>query len=363
MKSVWINGVCHLLEDYDRNTRKLEQLPVFEKEVLSFILEWRSGKETFKIKSSGSTGKPKELALHRNQMIASAESTLEYLNIRSGRRALLCLDPRYIAGKMVIVRSLTGDLDLYAYNPTANPLTEHEFDYSIDLSSFVPYQIVEIIKNSHSYSNFKKIKNVIIGGAEISQELEVKLRSLGNNIYHSFGMTETVSHIALKRLSGIGQSQYFKVLPGIDIGTDHRGCLTVKGKISKGESIITNDLVEIKSNNVFKWKGRIDQVINTGGIKININTLEIKIREILESKNFQNDFFIDHIPDEKLGQKIVLILESKNSEIDLNQIMEIIKMHITKFEMPKNFYVIKQFALTDSGKINRRLIKKQITSK
>jgi len=363
VKSVWINGNCHLLEDYDEDTRNLDQLPVFEKEVLSFILEWRSGKETFKLKSSGSTGKPKELTLHRNQMIASAESTLEYLNITSGGRALLCLDPRYIAGKMVIVRSLTGNLDLYAYNPTANPLSEHEFDYSIDLSSFVPYQVVEILKNSHSYSNFKKIKNVIIGGAVISQELEEKLRSLGNNIYHSFGMTETVSHIALKQLSGIDQSQYFKVLPGIDIGIDRRGCLTVKGKISKGETIITNDLVEIKSNNVFKWKGRIDQVINTGGIKININTLEIKIREILESKNFQNDFFIGHISDEKLGQKIVMILESRNSAIDLDQIKGIIKMQLTRFEMPKNIYVIKKFALTDSGKINRRLIIKQISPK
>jgi O-succinylbenzoic acid--CoA ligase len=363
VKSVWINGNSHLLEDYDKDAPKLEHLPEFEKEVLSFILEWRSDKETFKLKSSGSTGKPKELTLHRNQMIASAESTLEYLNITSGGRALLCLDPQYIGGKMVIVRSLAGNLDLYAYNPTANPLSEHEFDYSIDISSFVPYQVVEILKNPQSFSNFKKIDNVIIGGAAISKELEEKLSPLGNNIYHSFGMTETVSHIALKKLSGIDQSQYFKVLPGIDIGTDHRGCLTVKGKISQGETIITNDLVEIKNNDLFKWEGRIDQVINTGGIKININTLELKIRNILESKNFQNEFFIDHIPDEKLGQKIILILESRNSEIDPDQIKGIIKTQLTKFEIPKDIYVIKKFALTDSGKIDRRLIKKQISPK
>jgi len=363
VESVWINGNSYLLEDYDKDTRRLGLLPAFEKAVLSFIIDWRTGKETFKLKSSGSTGKQKEITLYRDQMIASAKSTLEYLNISSGGSALLCLDPRYIAGKMVIVRSLTGKLDLYAYNPMANPLSDHEIEYSLDLASFVPYQVVEILKDPYSFSIFRRIKNVLIGGAGISHELEEKLKSMGNRIYHSFGMTETISHIALKQLSGIDQSQYFKVLPGVDIGSDTRGCLTVKGKISRGKTIITNDLVEIKSNNAFEWNGRIDQVINTGGIKININSLEIKIREILESKNFRIDFFIDHIPDEKLGQKIVLIFESGNSEINLEQIKGILKMQLTKFEMPKNLYAIQKFGLTDSGKINRKLIMKQLLGK
>ena len=361
MESVWLNGICHLLEDYDKDIRRINRLPAFEKEVISFIIEWRSGKDTFKLQSSGSTGKPKSITLHRDQMISSAESTLDYLNISSGGKALLCLDPRHIAGKMVIVRSLIGNLDLYAFNPTANPLSENKIEHSIDLASFVPYQVVNIIKNSYSFSKFKKIENVIIGGAGISLELEKKLRLLNNKVYHSFGMTETVSHIALKQLSGIDQFQYFKVLPGIEIGTDSRGCLTVKGEITREETIVTNDLVQIKSNNEFIWKGRFDHVINTGGIMININSLETKIREILESMDFNNNFFIDQVPDEKLGERIVLIFESGDSEIKREPLKEILKKQLTKFEMPKNIYIVEKFSLTNSGKVDRKLIIKQIT--
>ena len=162
MESVWLNGICYLLEDYDKDIHRTNRLSAFEKEVISFIIEWRSGKETYELQSSGSTGEPKSITLHRDQMIESAESTLDYLNISPGGKALLCLDPRYIAGKMVIVRSLIGNLDLYAYNPTANPLSENKIEHSIDLASFVPYQMVDIIKNSYSFSKFKKIENVII---------------------------------------------------------------------------------------------------------------------------------------------------------------------------------------------------------
>lgn len=361
MESVWLNGICHLLEDYNKDYHRINRLPAFEKEVISFIIEWRSGKDTFKLQSSGSTGEPKSITLHRDQMIASAESTLDYLNISSGCKALLCLDPRHIAGKMVIVRSLIGNLDLYAINPTANPLSENKIEHSIDLASFVPYQMVNIIKNSYSFSKFKKIENVIIGGAGISLELEEKLRLLNNKVYHSFGMTETVSHIALKQLSGRDQSQYFKVLHGIEIGTDSRGCLTVKGKITREETIVTNDLVQINSNNEFIWKGRFDHVINTGGIMINLNSLETKILEILESRDFNNNFFIDHIPDEKLGERIVLIIESGDSEIEREPLKGILKKQLTKFEMPKNIYIVEKFSLTNSGKVDRKRIIKQIT--
>lgn len=361
MESVWLNGICHRLEDYSGDIRGMNLLPTFEKEVISFLLDWRSGKDTFDLQSSGTTGEPKSITLHKDQMIASAESTLNYLNISSGSKALLCLDPRYIAGKMVIVRSLIGNLELYGFNPTANPISEKIIGRSIDLASFVPYQIVEIINNSHSFSNFQSIKNVIIGGAGISPELEKKLRPLNNKIYHSFGMTETVSHIALKRLSGEDHSKHFKVLPGIEIRTDNRGCLTVKGKITRGETIITNDLVQIKSNNEFIWEGRFDHIINSGGIKININSLEIKIRAVLESIDLNNNFFIDHVPDEKLGEMIVMMLESGDNEIDLAVMKGVLKKQLTKFEMPKKIYIIEKFSLIDSGKVDRKGMIKQIT--
>ena len=360
MESVWINGHSHLLGDYLKDPGTIDSLPVFEKEILSFIIEWKGGRDSFQLNSSGSTGTPKKIILHRDRMILSAQSTLDFLGIAAGGKALLCLDPRYIAGKMVIVRSLIGHLDLYAIDPRSNPLNEFEPEYTIDLASFVPYQITEILEDSDSLKKFRNIKNVLIGGAGISPRLESKLRAFKNDIYHTFGMTETVSHIALRPLSGMRKSRYFRVFPGIIIGKDEKGCLIVEGKITGGEKLITNDLVEIVSKKEFEWKGRIDQVINTGGIKININLLEIRIRKILESIKIHNEFFIDHISDEKLGDKIVLILESGSIDIDPDIIKETLKKHLDRFEIPRQIQVIREFARTDTGKINRKLIMGQI---
>ncbi len=360
MESVWINGYSHPLSDFIRDPGTIDDLPVFEKEILSFLLEWKTGKDIFQFYSSGSTGTPKKITLHRNRMILSAESTLDFLEISPGGKALLCLDPRYIAGKMVIVRSLIGNLDLYAVNPGSNPLNKFKPELKIDLASFVPYQIAEILEESNSLKKLRNIKNVLIGGAGISPQLQKRLGALENDIYHTFGMTETVSHIALRPLSGLRQSQYFKVLPGINIGIDKRGCLTVEGKITGGKKLITNDLVEIFVSDEFEWKGRIDQVINTGGIKVNINLLEIKIREILESLKIHNNFFIGHITDEKLGDKIVLIFESKYGDLDLGSVKETFKKRLSKFEIPREFKVIQKFDRTDTGKINRKLIIGQI---
>lgn len=360
MESVWINGHSYLLGDYLKDRSTFDNLPVFEKEIISFIKEWKTGRDRFHLNSSGSTGTPKKITLYRDRMILSAESTLNFLGIPAGGKALLCLDPRYIAGKMVIVRSLIGELDLYAVDPKSNPLNEFEPECKIDLASFVPYQIAEILEESNSLRKFRNIKNVLIGGAGISPRLERKLKAFKNDIYHTFGMTETVSHIALRPLSDMAQSQYFKVLPGITIGRDERGCLIVKGKITEDEKLFTNDLVEIASKEEFEWKGRIDQVINTGGIKVNMNLLEIKIREILESIKIHNDFFVDHIADEKLGDKVVLILESESMDIDLGIIKETFKKRLSKFEIPRQIQFVKKFARTNTSKINRKLIMRQI---
>jgi O-succinylbenzoic acid--CoA ligase len=360
VESVWINGHYHQLGDYLKDPCIIDSLPVFEKEIISFIIDWKAGRDRFLFNSSGSTGTPKKIALHRDRMIISAESTMDFLEIPAGGKALLCLDPRYIAGKMVILRSLIGHLDLYAIDPKSNPLKEFEPEYTIDLASFVPYQIAEIFEDSDSLKKFRNIKNVLIGGAGISPRLERKLGTLKNDIYHTFGMTETVSHIALRPLSGIRKSQYFKLFPGTTIGKDERGCLTVEGRITGDERHITNDLVEIVNEKEFEWKGRIDDIINTGGIKVNISLLEIRIREILESIKIYNNFFIDHISDEKLGEKIVLILESRSVDIDSGIIKATLKKHLDRFEIPRQIQVIKEFALTDTGKINRKLIMRQI---
>jgi len=361
MESVWINGIRYYPEEYLIASKQVSSLPDFEKSVITFILDWKSGKERFELKSSGSTGVPKHISLYRNQLIASAKSTLDYLSITGGGRSLLCLDPRHIAGLMMIVRSLVGEMDLYAVSPSANPLLKHNFDPAIDLAAFVPYQVVEILNHDTSLKRFHKLRNILIGGADIATAMVRKLSGSTSRVYHTFGMTETVSHIALKSMIGVGQNNPYEVMPGIHIGQDERGCLTVTGEVTRGEQIITNDLVEIIDKGKFRWLGRIDQVVNTGGIKVNLNALETRIREILEAEGYAFNFIVDHMANEKLGRQIIFIAESTDVSIDHTWIRNILKESIDRYEIPKKVFRIKQFPRTKTGKVNRLDILRNIS--
>jgi len=352
--SVWIDDNHYPLDSFVSAPAKIRKLNALEKGVISFIVDWISGKEKFELKTSGSTGQPKVIIIHRDQMITSAETTIRYLNLKKGGKALLCLHPNYIAGLMMIVRSIIGEFDLFVLPPSSNPLKDINLEYDFDLAAFVPYQVSEILNETFSRENFIKIKNILIGGADVSEDLIKKMRPFENNIYQTFGMTETVSHIALKRLSGEVESGFYDVMEGIEIGSDNRGCLTVKGRITGGIKILTNDLVDLTDNNRFKWKGRIDQVINTGGIIININDLEVKVRNILKSNNINNHFFIAGKADHKLGEKIILLIETKDEVIDVDHTKNLLKNHLSKYEIPKEIYTTDHFLLLESGKTDRK---------
>lgn len=356
MDSLWINGAYYQIADFLKSHEKIEALNAFDKGIISFIIDWISGKKVFELKTSGSTGQPKTICIRRDQMIASAEMTISYFNLKKGDKALLCLNPEYIAGKMMIVRSLVGQLDLYVLPPASNPLLNDEIDFEFNLIALVPYQISEILCNKQSIINFKKIKIVLIGGAELSEGVLKKLRKFRSRIFQTFGMTETVSHMALKRLSGDGISGLYEVLEGIEADTDERGCLTVQGKITGDKKIVTNDLVDFVDDSRFKWKGRIDQVVNTGGIIINIKDLENKIRNILKSNDMLNNIIVASLADIKLGEKIILLIETKSNEIDIKYLKGLLKNYLTKYEIPKEIYTIDNFQLTDTGKINRMAI-------
>lgn len=354
MDSVWIVGNFYPLEDYIFTPAKIKKLDTLERDVISFMVDWFSGKETFNLKTSGSTGRPTVITIQRDQMIASAEMTLNYLNVTKGRKALLCLHPSYIAGLMMIVRSIIGELDLYVISPSSNPLKRNDLIFDFDIASFVPYQVAEILSNTLSRDNFRKIRNVLIGGADISENLIRKMRAYENNIYQTFGMTETVSHIALKRISGIVESDSYEVLEGIEISKDDRGCLIVKGRITGNEKITTNDLVDLIDDKRFMWKGRIDQVINTGGIIINIDDLESRIRNVFSVNNINNIFFIAGIEDVKLGEKVILVFETRNKVIEEERILGLLRQHLSRYEIPKKIYTMENFFLLDTGKIDRK---------
>jgi len=353
VESIWINNIKYNLQNFSNNKEEINNLNAFERKVISFILDWKQGKSRFNFQTSGTTGQLKSLTLSRNQMIVSARMTMEYLAIHEGGTLLLCLEPKYIAGAMMLVRAIICNCDLHAFSPSSNPIDKLSDTTHISMAAFVPMQINEMLSIPDSAYKLKKIEHILIGGAPLTDKTLNKIQSFDCNMYLTFGMTETVSHFAIRKLNGIDRSEYFNVLKGIDISTDDRGCLTVAGPITNNRTIITNDLVEIIEYNKFRWMGRIDHIINSGGIKINIDLLESKIRDIFISVEISNDFYLEGVEDSRLGKKLIMIFEIGKSDKSMLRKIKLLFSQLSKYEKPKDIRIIEKFFLTKTGKIDR----------
>lgn len=325
----------------DIQAGKVSSFSAFENSTFTFIKEWLTSKDSFSLHTSGSTGTPKEITLTRTQLQQSAQRTIEALNLSHDDTAFICLDTKYIAGKMMVVRALEANMKIVAVEPSSDPL--QSVQEPITFTALVPMQLQEILKHPDSIQKLNPMKAVIIGGAAVSSSLQKEIDNLSCPVYATYGMTETVSHIALQRLNGIDTTNYFTVLSGIKIKTDERGCLVIQMP-EFSEPIITNDLVEIISSHQFRWLGRFDNVINSGGFKISPE----KIEKVLEAFLPGRAFFVTHFPDERLGEKLALIIEGNSVEIDFS------RLPLHPYEIPKEVVYLPKFILTETGKINRR---------
>ena len=348
--SIWINGRHASIEKILLD----EEAPrsPFEHSVFTFIKEWLSGQDTFVLKTSGSTGRPKQITIFRAQMIASAKQTAAKVKLEKEMRALVCIDPRYIGGKMMLVRCLSLGMRIMAIDPVANPLIPIPVDKCVQFTAFVPYQLQSILESKHPHL-LNNLDVILIGGAPLSAALRERLDRFQCRCYETYGMTETISHIALRLANTVGKQQYFETLPGIDIGLDSRGCLLVTADYL-AEPVVTNDLVDIVGPGKFVWLGRWDNVINTGGIKVMPEKIEKELEGIFNKNNFQHRFFIAALPDERLANKIVLIVEGVqfSSEL-LDRSLTELKSAVSPYEYPKEVYSIPEFLLTESNKIDK----------
>ncbi|MFK7774679.1 MAG: AMP-binding protein [Saprospiraceae bacterium] len=332
----------------------------WKNDIYNFLKEWIDETPTIKAKTSGTTGSPKTIFLQKNRMVASALKTGAYFNLEKNEKALLCLSPNYIAGKMMIVRAFVLGLDLVLVEPSGNPLKNTDVK-EIDFAAMVPLQALNSFQNEKELQQFRKIKKTIIGGGVVSKTLLNHLQKEKNNFYATYGMTETITHIAVKKLHSnplqqIPQkehSDFFETLPNVQIKTDHRGCLIINAPDVAEETIITNDLVDIISPTKFKWLGRFDNIINTGGVKVIPENVEALLSKYLDRR-----FFISSESDEVLGERIILIIEGaifpKNENGELSIFM---KNNLTKFSIPKAIFFIEKFEETESGKIKRAATK------
>lgn len=320
-----------------------------------------SGQQQFKLKTSGSTGDPKIIVLDREQMSLSAKLTGKVLNLKAGDRALVCLSPNYIAGLMMLVRGMILGLELTVLEPSSNPLQQINVNKcSFDFTALVPLQLETILKSDDRFrSILDRMKAILVGGAPVSSSLYHSLQQLEAPIYQTFGMTETVSHIALRRLNGPERSKTYQTMPGVEINIDQRGCLTINSPLCKNQTIITNDLVELTSDSGFIWLGRIDNVINSGGVKIKAEMVERAISEVLfeidGSQHSQTDFFVAGLEDERLGETVCAIFEgSEFSSKTLHRIKNRLSERVTLYEIPKQYYFVERLSRLSNGKIDRR---------
>lgn len=304
----------------------------FEKPVGDFLLDWFDSKNYVEMQTSGSTGTPKIIKVDKQAMVNSALATGDFFGLQAGNRALQCLPVKYVAGKMMLIRSIILGLDLDYVAPSSHPMEGLEEKY--DFVAMVPMQA------QNSLKELKNVKKLIVGGARISASLEKELMKLPTQVYETYGMTETITHIAAKRVG----EKIFTVLPNVTISYDDRNCLVIHApNIIAEETVVTNDLVELVNENQFKFLGRIDNVINSGGIKIIPEQVEQKLDGRIDRR-----FFIASKEDKELGEKVVLVVEGAAIEID-PATFDV----LDKYEHPREILFIPKFKETENGKFLR----------
>ncbi len=326
--------------------RESQTLTPWKKEIFYFVIDWYNAQEEIKTTTSGSTGTPKTIALKKQHVKNSARATLDFFGLKEGANLLLCLPVKYIAGKLMVVRALEGKMNLYAVEPSLTPVLE---DVSIDFAAMTPAQAASLLETEEGQDFFNRIKTLIIGGDKIPVALEEKLQQIPTAVWHTYGMTETITHIALRKVNGPGRSGFFTPLPGVTLSLSDDGRLIIDAPHIGVRYLMTNDMAQLNDDGTFSIKGRKDNVVISGGIKLFPEEIERKIEKLVPYP-----FFLTGIPDDTLGSKLVMAVES-TEPVDTNFLSEKIRPHLSKYEMPKEIIVKQVFEKTGSGKIKRKI--------
>ncbi|WP_029902893.1 AMP-binding protein [Prevotella sp. 10(H)] len=320
----------------------------FHYKLYLFLQEWFSRSPFVKVLTSGSTGAPKEMMMEKERMMNSAELTCSFLGLKEGDKALLCMSLDFIAGKMMVVRALVAGLDLYIVPVSGHPLkdTKETFDFT----AMIPMQVYNSLQSEEERSKLEKIKNLLIGGGAIDAQLEKTLNPFPNNVYSSYGMTETLSHIALRKLNGEDASESYMPFSSVKLSLSGDNALIIDAPLVAGERLYTNDIAKINEDGSFRIIGRKDNVINSGGIKIQAETLEELLKPFIKGQ-----FAITSLPDQKFGEIVVLVAEENVNELLFKDV------HPTYYQ-PKKIIKIDKIPLTETGKISRADLKKLVSS-
>lgn len=313
-----------------------------------FVKEWLSDSPGIALQTSGSTGEPKTMRVQKDQMLASAAMTAEYFGFDKAQTALLCLPVKYIAGQMMVIRAMLSGLNLVCLPPSGNPLPELPEGIVIDFAPLLPMQLDRV-------EAAPGIKTILLGGAPVAPRLEGKLQTFATRVFHGYGMTETLSHVALRRVNGADKSEAYEALKDVSFAQDERDCLIIRVHFLT-HPVITNDIVELHSSTSFTWRGRADFVVNSGGVKLFPEEIERKIGESLSLP-----FFVAGTPDERFGERLCLFIESTPlPEDELEALHEMLHRRLDTLERPRRIIFVPAFQQTPSGKVDRKGTVKQM---
>lgn len=337
-----INGFCFNRERLlNMGVAYIKEGEPFMQSIGTFLLNWLDHHDYIEAYTSGSTGIPKKIQLKKQHMVHSALATGEYLGLKPGNAALCCLPADFIAGKMMLVRAIVLGLDLEIVQPSSMPLalTERNFDFC----AMIPMQA------SKSIYSLNRIKKLLLGGGAVDEDLELKLSQLHSQVYASYGMTETISHVAIRKVNHTqDKTKTYEAMPNVRFSVDERNCLVVDAPRISDHLIHTNDVVELFSPTSFKWVGRQDNMINSGGFKIFPESVELKMKSYIKEP-----YFITQEEDETYGNIAVLYIQSSAGLYD----DLLLRLHqdkqILRYEIPKKIYYVPHFEMTETHKIKR----------
>ena len=308
----------------------------------AFLSEWNDASEFVRVQTSGSTGAPKPMLVEKRRMLASARITCDFLGLRSGDTALLCMSLDYIAGKMMVVRSIERGLKLISVEPSGHPLSNVEY---VDFAAMVPMQVYNSLQVPEERERLMRIRHLIIGGGAIDDQMAAELRTFPNAVWSTYGMTETLSHIALRRISGPDASEWYTPFPSVRVTHNDEGCLVINAPEVCEEPLVTNDIVEFSSDHSeFRIIGRRDNVICSGGIKIQIEEVERHLRPHLHVP-----YLLTKRHDPKFGEVAVLLTEGSVEEA-----REVCQRMLSKYHQPRYYLHVARIPLTETGKPARQ---------
>ena len=291
------------------------------------------------------------MLVEKRRMLASARRTNDFLGLREGDTALLCMSVDYIAGKMMVVRALERGLKLISVEPSGHPLSNQHssflishFSFPLDFAAMVPMQVYNSLRVEEERERLMQIRHLIIGGGAIDEGLATELKSFPNAVWSTYGMTETLSHIALRRLNGPEASDWYTPFDSVHLSLSDEDCLVIDAPEVCAEKLVTHDIAELRPDGTFRILGRKDNVICSGGIKIQAEEVERQLHPYL-----REPYLITKRPDEKFGEVVVLLTEGS-----VDEAREVCERILSKYHQPKAYLHVEQIPLTETGKPARR---------